>query len=77
MPLHRTQNPPPVVLPARLTSFVAHNLGDNPRPGHGALPPTQPALVSHTRAASGLGEIRTPDLPFAAPLALRDQLATA
>ena len=77
MPLHRKQNQPPAFLPARLTSFAAHNLGDNPGAGHGGPPATLPASVNKIHHAPSLGEIRTLGLPFAAPLVPQNRLAVA
>ena len=67
MPLHRIQYPTPVALPARLTSFTAHNLGDNPPPVQGGPPTNLPASAHKIHQSRGLGEIRTLRLPFAGP----------
>jgi hypothetical protein len=77
MPLHPTQNRRPVGLPARLTFFAAHNLGDNPKAGHGGPPARRFAPLSKSHSNAGSGEIRTPGLPFAASLVLQDRLAAA
>lgn len=73
MPLHRIQYPSPVALPARLTSFTAHNLGDNPPAIQGGPPTNLPESACQTHQRRGFGEIRTPELPFAAPGVRQDR----
>lgn len=78
MPLHRTQNAPPALQTVRvphLTSFPAHSLADGDGVAHVGLPAEPSKLANGGISTSSLREIRTPELPIAAPIPLENRLA--
>ena len=79
MRFHWTLNTPAAltaVIAASVTSFPAHDLGTDTRQAHRVVPAERFGGAGRDMPTFQLGELRSPLLPFAAPLLSHNHLAT-